>query len=73
MNFRVRDNVFVYHVHAPASVKEMVVPCADGYTVYINDTLSPEGKIAAYQHALDHIDNGDCEDENRSVNEKEFR
>lgn len=71
MCFRVRDDVFIYVVSAPASVNEMVMPCADGYTVYINEALSPEGKMAACQHALDHIDRGDCEDECRSVDEKE--
>lgn len=71
MDFRNRDNVFVYRVTAPPSVKEMVMPCADGYTVYINDSLSPEEQKAAYLHALDHIDRGDCEDECRSVDEKE--
>ena len=67
----IRDDVFVYQVSTPSSINEMVMPCADGYTVYINDALSSEGKMAAYQHALDHIDNGDCEDECRCVDEKE--
>ncbi|MGN1217076.1 MAG: hypothetical protein ACI4TD_03770 [Phocaeicola sp.] len=71
MDFRVRDNVFVYKVSTPPSIKEMVMPCADGYTVYISDALSPEDQRAAYLHALWHIDNGDCEDECRGVDEKE--
>lgn len=73
MDFRVRDNVFVYKVSTPPSVKEMVMPCADGYTVYISDALSPEAQRAAFLHALKHIDNGDCEDECRCVDEKEIK
>lgn len=71
MDFRVRDNVFVYKVSTPPSIKEMVMPCADGYTVYISDALSPEAQRDAYLHALKHIDNGDCEDDCSNVNQKE--
>lgn len=39
----------------------MVTPCLAGYTVYINDKLSPEGRRAAYRHALYHIVNRDFE------------
>lgn len=40
----------------------MVAPCLDGgFTVFINDQLSPEGKLRAYAHALRHIERGDFE------------
>lgn len=55
------DEVFVYVVDLPDGVNEMVAPCLAGYTVYINDKLSPEGKREAYRHALYHIVNHDFE------------
>lgn len=55
------DDIFVYMVNLPDGINEMVTPCATGYTVYINDKLSPEGKRGAYRHALHHIVNRDFE------------
>lgn len=55
------DDVFVYIVDLPDGVNEMVTPCLAGYTVYINDKLSPEGRREAYRHALYHIVNHDFE------------
>lgn len=42
-------------------VKEMVVPCSDGYTVYIQDSLSHEDRLKALHHALRHIYEDDFE------------
>lgn len=55
------DDIFVYMVDLPDGVNEMVAPCLAGYTVYINDKLSPEGRREAYRHALHHIVNRDFE------------
>ena len=33
----------------------MVVPCLDGYTIYIDVSLSYDEKIEAYHHAMKHI------------------
>lgn len=49
------DNVFVYIVDLPPNVDEMVVPCCEGYTVYIDVKLSHAEKVEAYYHALEHI------------------
>lgn len=64
------DDVFVYIVDLPDGVNEMVAPCLAGYTVYINDKLSPEGRREAYRHALYHIINHDFE--KSDVNEIEI-
>jgi len=53
------DNTYVYMVGLPDSVNEMVLPCADGFTVYINEKLDDEKKLQAYCHALEHIKNND--------------
>jgi len=52
-------NVFVYIIDLPPNVSEMVVPCFDGYTVYLDAKLSQRGKIEAYRHALRHIERDD--------------
>lgn len=55
------DDVFVYYVELPLATKEMVTPCADGYTVYINSRCSAQQQRKAYIHALKHIKNHDFE------------
>lgn len=55
------EDVFVYLVDLPAGVRELVTPCLDGWTIYIDEKLSDEEKRAAYSHALFHIANGDFE------------
>lgn len=48
------DDVFVYMIDIPGKTNEMIAPCQDGYTVYIDDRLSPQGKLRAYYHAIGH-------------------
>lgn len=52
-------DIYLYCVDIPGSVEEMVMPCADGYTVYIDIKLSYEQRLGALQHALEHIINDD--------------
>jgi len=56
--------VYVYLVDMPPQTHEMVTPCADGYTVYINAALDDKHRIEAYEHALRHIENGDFDMDN---------
>lgn len=55
------NNVYTYIVDLPDGINEMVCPCLSGYTIYIDDKLSPEGRRDAYRHALFHIMNRDFE------------
>ena len=55
------DDVYTYLVRLPDQIEEMVVPCLDGYTVYIDQNLTPERRISAFRHALRHIVQGDHE------------
>lgn len=55
------DDIFVYEVRLPDGVDEMVMPCLGGYTIYLDNRLSDEGKRKAYGHALYHIKNKDFE------------
>lgn len=53
------DNIYVYLIDLPDRVDEMVTPCADGYTVYLNARLSYARRVQAYHHALRHIERND--------------
>ena len=53
------DDIYLYYVDLPRNVSEMVVPCADGYTIYIDIKLSHAEKVEAYHHAMEHIRNDD--------------
>lgn len=55
------DNIYVYLVDLPDRVNEMVTPCLDGYTVYLNARLSYAGRVRAYHHAIRHIERNDFE------------
>ena len=55
------DNVYVYIVDMPTTANEMVMPCSDGYTVYLNAKLSYRGRVKAYLHAMKHIERNDWE------------
>ena len=49
------DEIYLYFVSIPGPVSEMVVPCFDGYTIYIDVSLSYDEKLEAYRHAMKHI------------------
>lgn len=55
------DNIFTYFVKLPEGIDEVVMPCLDGYTIYIDESLCGEQRIKAYNHALHHINNHDFE------------
>jgi hypothetical protein len=52
-------DVFVYIVDLPDRVDEMVTPCIDGYTIYLNAKLTYSGRVKAYMHALEHVRRND--------------
>ena len=55
-------DVNVIPIDFPAPGREMVVSNEDGsYTILINAKLSHDEQMKAYQHALNHINNGDFE------------
>ena len=53
------DNVYVYLIDLPDRVDEMVTPCLDGYTIYLNAKLTYRDRIKAYMHALEHVRRND--------------
>ncbi len=52
-------DVFVYLVDLPDGINEMVTPCKDGHTVYIDAALDLTHRRKAYNHAMHHIENDD--------------
>ncbi len=67
------DNYYIYLVPMAGDMDEAVLPCQDGYTIYLNQDLMGEDLIRAYEHAVFHIENGDCYDDTRTAAEKEMR
>lgn len=67
------DNIYIYLVRLPAGINESVEPCLDGYTIYIEETLSPEAKLRSYNHAMEHIKNGDFWNETMTASQMEMR
>lgn len=55
------DSVFIYLVDLPVDITEMVCPCLDGYTVYLNSRLSQAAQEKSFRHAMWHIEHNDFE------------
>lgn len=63
------DDIFVYTTRLPDGQREITCPCLDGYTVLLDDRLSPQGRKEAFDHAVRHINNHDFEDrDTKNVN-----
>ena len=55
------DRIFVYHVNLPDGFDEVVLPCFEGYTIYIDQNLDPQKRNEAFRHAIEHIERNDFE------------
>lgn len=53
------NEAMVHLCSLPGNVKGFCVPNGDGYTIVLNDNLSPKALKDAYQHEVQHIKNGD--------------
>lgn len=53
------DDIFIYITALPPGMNEAVLPCSDGYTIYINDALDDQQRAQALSHAMKHIYNND--------------
>lgn len=53
------DDIFIYITALPPGMNEAVLPCSDGYTIYINDALDDQQRAQALNHAMKHIYNND--------------
>ena len=64
------DDLYVYMVDIKGKANEMITPCDGGYTIYIDDKLSPQGKLDAYLHAVRHVDDFSSEESADSLEAK---
>lgn len=67
------DDLYIYLIKMPRGIHEAVLPCDGGYTIYLDQNLTGEQLIRAYDHAISHIENGDFYNEDLSVSQKEMR
>ena len=67
------ENIYIYLAKLPDGIAEGVSPCLDGYTIYIDERLTSEEMTMAYDHAMYHIENGDCWNETMTASQKEIR
>lgn len=65
------DDIYTYITNLPDCVHEMVAPCYDGYTVYINEKLSSDDMYRAYCHAMAHIYRHDFDKQDVQIIETE--
>lgn len=62
------DGVFTYYTDMPTTIRSFVVSNNDtSFTIIINSKMGREQQLRAYRHELNHIINGDY-DNNCSVN-----
>ena len=52
-------NTFVYIVDMPSGIHEIVTPCPDGYTIYLNAADTKERQQESYRHAIMHSTDDD--------------
>lgn len=55
------DDIYTYLIPLPPGINEIVLPCFEGYTIYIDSRLTREKQVRSYYHALGHIVNNDFE------------
>lgn len=67
----VLDDKFIYLAELPAGVNEMVVPCCDGYSIYISERLDHAQRLNAIGHALLHIERQDFGKDDADIQEIE--
>lgn len=63
---------FVYLAPLPHDVREMLTPCTEGYTLYLNERLTQNQRLRAIEHAFRHAQRGDFEKLNADVQEIEY-
>lgn len=66
------NSIYIYLTRLPGNdIHEIVLPCIDGYTIYLDDRLTYEQQLHAYRHAMKHIEKRDFEKTNVSEIELE--
>ena len=58
------DNIYLYFVPLPVGIHEMITPCFDGYTIYLNSVDTYEQHKKSFFHAIKHIFSDDFDHSN---------
>ena len=58
-NFQIR----IYCLPIPGRIRSYVVRKDGWFTIVLNEALSPDARMKAYHHELDHIERGDFDSE----------
>lgn len=53
------DKIFTFLTELPDGINEIVAPCYEGFTIYIDIRLDEIGRMKAFEHAIGHIARGD--------------
>ena len=62
------DNIYVYLAKLPEGIREFIMPCFDGFTIYLNQNLDQWSQQKAYLHAVEHITNKDfCKEDVQQI------
>lgn len=67
------DEIYAYIVRLPDGIDEIVVPCYDGHTVYLDERLDRARMLKKYEHAVGHIRGKDWEKDDVQSIESEVR
>ena len=60
----INSDTFVYYVPMPKGMREAVIPCVNGHTIYIDEDLTRKERLDAFAHAMRHIEGRYFDDEN---------
>lgn len=74
--YEIIDDLYIYYVEFPKDLSrehEIVMPCLDGYTIYINLNLDRKERFKAIEHAKEHIRSGDLDQHEGDVQKLEAR
>lgn len=53
------EDIFIRLIPMPSHIRGFTARGCDGYSIYIDESLSDDERMKVYKHELDHIINGD--------------
>ena len=59
VNYVTTNEYHIYYVELPDGFNEDVLPCDDGFTIYLDPRQSRDGILRSYEHAMKHIKRDD--------------
>ena len=59
VNDVITNEYHIYYVELPDGFNEAILPCDDGFTIYIDPRQSEAGMHRSFEHAMKHIRRND--------------